>query len=130
MPAITKTTPTKITCIKEWQIQAALVKWARLKGLMLLSIPNGAKRSLATTMREKAIGLLPGASDLFLAHPNALYAGYWIELKVPGKKPTALQTEFMEKVKKQGYEANWFDDWVKAKHSIEDYLNNSYNDIA
>ncbi len=121
---------TKTTCIKEWQIQAALVKWAKLKGLILLSIPNGAKRSLAATSREKAMGLLPGASDLFLAHPNALYGGYWIELKVPGKKPTALQMEFMKKMKKQGYHANWFDDWIIAKEAIEYYLDNSYNDSA
>jgi hypothetical protein len=121
---------TKITCIKEWQIQAALVKWARMKGLLLMSIPNGAKRSLATTSREKAMGLLPGASDLFLAHPNALYAGYWIELKVPGKRPTDLQYEFMTKVRNLGYCADWFDDWIKAKQSIETYLANCYDDSA
>lgn len=98
------------------------MKWATLQGLLLISIPNGGKRSLAMASREKAMGLKAGASDLFLAHPNRLYHGYWIELKVPGKKPTSTQHQFMSRVRVQGYKAEWFDDWIAAKESIEEYL--------
>lgn len=115
----------------EWQIQASLVKWARLQGLLLLSIPNGAKRSYAMASRERAIGLLSGACDLFLAMPGRLngilYHGYWIELKVPGKIPTSTQNQFMRRVRVQGYKAEWFTDWVAAKESIEEYLREGYH---
>ena len=79
---------------------------------------------MAACLREKAMGLAGGASDLLLVKKTALYGGYFIELKAPGKKPTPLQIHFMARARDEGYKAEWFDDWVKAKESIEDYLLN------
>ena len=119
MPKMKKTRP------EADLVQKPLVQWARLMGLLLISIPNGSKRSLALGKHEVAMGLLAGASDLFLAMPNRDYHGYWIELKVPGKHPTGNQYTFMEKVRNNGYKAEWFSDWLEAKKSIEEYLNNT-----
>jgi hypothetical protein len=112
-------------------IQKPLVAWARSIGLLLIAVPNGAKRSLAMGTHEVAMGLLAGASDLFLAMPGRsngmCYHGYWIELKSPGKRPTGNQYVFMERVRSQGYKAEWFDDFAKAKESIEEYIRNEYD---
>jgi len=114
------------TCTKEWQIQAALVNWCRMLSILIISIPNGAKRSFAMSMREKSTGLTAGASDLFMPIANRKYHGYFIELKRPGEKPRGNQYVFMEKVRTQGYKAEYFDDWIKAKESIEEYLRDVY----
>ncbi len=121
--ATTKASPKEP--IREWQIQSALVKWARLRGLLLISIPNAGKRSLHGGCREVTMGLMAGASDLFLAMPSrsGLIHGFWIELKIPGKVPTTSQQHFFEAVRSQGYHADWYDDWQKAAQAIEKYLN-------
>ncbi len=111
----------------EWSGQAELVNWARKKGLPLISIPNSGKRSLWQGQKEKAMGLTVGVSDLFLAMPNHKYHGYWIEMKAKGKKPTELQRDWLKKMLNYGYAADWFDDWEKAKDSIEFYLTNADN---
>jgi hypothetical protein len=61
------------------------------------------------------MGLMAGASDLFLAMPCASGSihGFWIELKVPGKFPTTSQQHFFEAVRTQGYKADWYDDGKK-----------------
>ena len=78
------------------------------------------------SMREKSTGLTAGASDLFMPISNSKYHGYFIELKRPGERPRGNQYIFMEKVRTQGYKAEYFDDWVKAKESIEEYLKDIY----
>ena len=111
--------PNRITEAGE---QAALVQWARLNGLLILAIPNGAKRSAWAGEREKALGLLPGASDLLLAEPRQGFHGYFIEMKAPGKKPRPNQLEFMALVRARNYKAEWFDNFVEARQSVELYL--------
>jgi hypothetical protein len=102
--------------------QSRLVLWARENGLPLISIPNGGKRTAWSGQREKALGLTPGVSDLFLAVPSGVFHGYWVEMKAHGKKPTPLQREWMTRMVAYGYQAEWFDDWLKAKKSIMEYL--------
>lgn len=106
----------------EFHEQAALVKWARLNGLLLISIPNAGKRSLWMAQKEKAMGLTVGASDLFLCRPSNQYHGFFIEMKSKGKKPTQSQCDFFSQVRALGYCAEYFDDWEKARESIENYL--------
>ncbi len=112
----------RIPLPKESYLQSKLIEWARSKGLLLISIPNHGKRSLWQGQKERAMGLTAGVSDLFLSTPNHRYHGYWIEMKSPGKKPTEKQIDWMKKVQNQGYKAEWFDDWEKARDSIEFYL--------
>lgn len=110
------------TIVPEWRLQASLVSWARSQGLILISIPNAGKQSLWAAQREKAMGLTPSVSDLLLCHQNSNYGAYWIEMKAKGKKPTPLQYEWMEKMRAQGYKADWFDCWLVAKEAIEKYM--------
>jgi len=104
----------------------ALVAWLRWKKIPALHIPNEGKRSIATARWLEAMGLYRGAADLFIARPRlsqgVYYGGYWIEMKAPGKKPTALQYEFLLKMEQEGYKAGWFDSWDEARKAIEDYL--------
>lgn len=107
--------------------QIALVKWARLKGLILISIPNHGKRTVWGGRREKDMGLTVGVSDLFLSMPNKYFHGFWIELKSKGKFPTDLQYAWLIKMRAMGYCADWFDDWEKAKIAIEFYVSELEN---
>ncbi len=102
--------------------QMALVAWARANNLLLISIPNAGKRSYHTGQKERAMGLTAGVSDLFLAMPRNGYAGYWVEMKSKGNKPKPLQYEWLDKMRQQGYKADWYDNWENAKSAIEKYL--------
>lgn len=103
-------------------LQIRLVTWAEEQDIPLLSIPNAGKRSAFEGLKQKAMGLRPGASDTFLTRMSQGYGGYWIELKSPGNEPTELQYAFMAEMRREGYKAEWFDDFEKARDSILDYL--------
>lgn len=122
----------------EHQHQVALIHWARAVALTpatdvipgskvadyLLAIPNGGKRSSAREgARLKAEGVKPGVSDLLLPLRRGGYAGLWLELKAPGKKPTTAQTEWIDRMNAAGYFATWCDDWAQAAAVITEYLN-------
>lgn len=102
--------------------QMALVKWLRFMKIPVIHIANEGKRSFATAAWLKSMGMRAGVADLFIARPRFPYAGYWIEMKKAGGKPTPLQTVFLEDMRLEGYRADWFDDWMQAKESIEKYL--------
>lgn len=102
--------------------QMKLVTWARGRGLLIFAIPNSGKRTPWQGERERSLGLLAGISDLFLSMPNKTYHGFYIEMKKKGQKPTILQSEWLYKVRQQGYRGEWFDDWQLAKNAIEEYL--------
>ncbi len=104
--------------------QQALVKWARILKLPLISIPNQGKRSFWLGKKERSMGLTAGVSDLFLALPNKYYHGFWIEMKRKGEKPKPNQLIWLNKMQFYGYKADWFDDWEEAKKEIESYLLN------
>lgn len=121
----------------EHEHQVALIHWARRVRLApaadvapgskvadyLLAIPNGGKRSSPREgARLKAEGVKPGVSDLMLPLRRGGFAGLWLELKAPGKKPTPLQAEWLERMARAGYCATWCDDWQKAAVIITDYL--------
>jgi hypothetical protein len=123
LPSITKrSSRSKPTRSLERGLQRKLVAWARGRKLPLLAIPNEGKRSRIEGHQQKLLGLWPGASDLFLAKRSLLYGGYFIEMKAPGERPRENQLEFMEIMRSNGYKAWWFDDWEKARDSIELYL--------
>ena len=112
----------KVQTVDEDVGQMALVKWLRLMKIPVIHIANEGKRSFATASWLKSMGMRAGVADLFIARPRLPYAGYWIEMKKAGKKPTELQDAFLSDMRFEGYKAEWFDDWVLAKESIEKYL--------
>jgi len=109
---------------REAGAQMKLVAWALEQRLPILSIPNEGNRGQLATHRLKQMGLRPGASDLLLFRRSCCgrWPGYWIEMKAPGEKPRPNQIAFMEDARKEGYRAEWFDDWLLARQSIEEYL--------
>lgn len=102
--------------------QMALVKWCRLSKVPVIHIANEGKRSFATARWLRDMGMRAGTADLFITRMAGGFGGYWIEMKRKGKKPTELQAAFLAEMRLEGYRAEWFDDWVQAKESIEKYL--------
>lgn len=84
-----------MTQYREQEAQSALLDWAAHVrtdiGTMLsdhiIAIPNGAllkgdARERARQMQYlKQLGLMPGASDLFIALPRRHWHGFWLEAK-------------------------------------------------
>jgi hypothetical protein len=121
----------------EHQHQVALIHWARHVQLKkasdvkpgstiadyLLAIPNGGKRSSAREgARLRAEGVKPGVSDLLLPLRRGGYAGLWLEMKAPGKRPSKDQSDWIDRMNAAGYHATWCDDWEDAAKVITDYL--------
>lgn len=120
----------------EHEHQCALIAWAhrvRLQpasdvepgatiGFYLLAIPNGGRRTPREGARLKAEGVKPGVSDLLLPLRRGGFAGLWLELKAPGEKPNPRQREWIERMRRAGYCAEWRDSWDKAAQVITDYL--------
>ncbi len=90
-------------------------------------MPNERKCSISEGVRQKALGLRAGVSDLFLAWPTKRFPGLWIELKVNDNKLTKMQVVWLELMEKAGYAtAVVYDDWEKVKLLIEQYLDDSF----
>lgn len=74
----------------EHQLQAAVVRWARLQVSVLpalaalFAVPNGARTSMGTAAKLSAEGMSPGVPDLAIPLPVAGGpTGLWIEMKTP-----------------------------------------------
>ncbi len=121
----------------EHQHQVALIRWAKVMRLpqatdvepgatvadYLLAIPNGGKRSSPREgARLKAEGVKPGVSDLLLPLRRGGFAGLWLEMKAPGKKPTPDQLRWLARMTRAGYCAVWRDDWESASEMIQAYV--------
>ena len=91
--------------ISEHQIQCAVKEFSELYQLPMFSIPNEGQRSVGMAYKLKKSGMLPGVSDLFFMRGNAEHKGLFIELKVPGNKPTQLQLNFIALANAEGYKA-------------------------
>ena len=69
----------------ETAVQIAVVKWFKLQypkhHKRIMQLQNEGKRSVAGHKISVAMGLFPGASDLFISVPMGGYHGLWVELK-------------------------------------------------
>lgn len=120
----------------EHQHQVALIAWAHRMRLppaadveegatiahYLLAVPNGGRRAPREAARLKAEGVKPGVSDLLLPLRRDGFAGLWLELKAPKGKPTELQHEWLRRMARAGYRAEWRDSWTDAAAVIADYV--------
>lgn len=120
----------------EHQHQVALIGWASRVHLpeaadiepgarvidYLLAIPNGGRRDVREAARLKAEGVKPGVSDLLLPLRRDGFFGLWLELKAPGNTPTKLQHEWLRRMARAGYRAEWKDNWLDAAGVIADYV--------
>lgn len=109
--------------------QAMLFRWAELaKGTapelgLLYAIPNGGKRPLSVAVRMKKTGTKAGVPDMFLPVARGGCHGLYIELKrQKGGRVSPEQTQWMDKLKHQGYRCAVCYGWLQARNEIIDYL--------
>ena len=109
----------------EDNLQMELISLARKHPICkdyLFHIANERRCSMQEGVRLKAKGVKRGVSDLFLAYPVGNLAGFFIELKSPGKRPSEHQQEFMTLMQNAGYRVAWFCTVEKAWSAILEYL--------
>lgn len=88
--------------VSELAIHRAIVDMLRKTaraGVIYWHTPNGELRDAATAGKLKAMGVLPGVSDLLMMDGRCFYA---MEVKKPGERPTLAQSEFLEWFKETG----------------------------
>lgn len=86
-------------------------------------IPNGGKRSKSEAARFKAQGVKAGVPDIFLPCARGGYHGLYIELKrTKGGKLSAVQKEWIDALRGQGYKVIVCYGFDEAKGIITEYL--------
>lgn len=109
--------------------QQCLFKWARMQSgaypelNLMYHVPNEGKRSRATGGRMRAEGLKKGVPDICLPVARGGAHGLYIELKRTKQwKVTQDQEEWMNALKKQGYQVALCCGWEAASEVIMMYL--------
>ena len=110
---------------EESQLQINCIKWFDYQyptmRKTLFAIPNGGKRNRREAGRMKAEGVRAGTWDLFLAAPRGVWAGMFIEMKMPGGVLSDSQKEFRDEVSKQYLKIVVYS-FDEFKNNITDYL--------
>lgn len=111
--APTATGVTPVTGATEHDEQCALFAWAAANEAqhpelaMLVAIPNGGYRPMATAARLKAEGVKAGYPDCFLAVRRGEFGGLFLELKRAdhSNHATAAQRQWIDALRYYGYSA-------------------------
>ena len=112
----------------EAQEQKFLFQWAGISRKkypeleLLFHVPNGGKREKREAASLKKEGVKAGVPDLILPVARGGHFGLYIELKVGRNKPSNLQIEWIENLKKQGYFVKVCYGWIEASETIINYL--------
>lgn len=89
--------------------QIAAMDWLRYQHPQLIPytmhIANERKSSYFAGYIMKRMGVLKGASDIFMAWPCGGYHGLWMEVKTKTGKPTQEQLDFIARMNGVGYYA-------------------------
>lgn len=89
--------------------QIAAMDWLRAQhpdiALHTLHIGNERKASYYAGYIMKRMGVLKGASDLFMAWPSGGFHGLFIEVKSKIGRPSAEQKAFLQRMRDVGYKA-------------------------
>ena len=134
--------------------QMKVVEWCRItdwkrreSGLeaygleLIIHIPNGGLRSKSEAARLKAMGVLPGVSDLFLPvmamdDQGETYGGLWVEMKgldERGKKDGRVskeQADWLERMRRRGYRAVVAFGADEAIRAIAEYVGSRHVGMA
>lgn len=92
----------------------------------LIHIPNGGKRDPREAARFRAMGVKAGVSDYTLPLAGGVrekHRGLWLELKAGDNTLTEPQAEWLGKMERAGYAAEFAVGWVAAAQIIAAYLN-------
>ena len=86
-------------------------------------IPLEGKRGFQFANLLQAMGFKAGMSDILITRPCNGKSGLWIEVKIPGKKPTKTQLEFLQQRIDEGYHAFWADNFDAIVQGIKKFYN-------
>ena len=104
--------------VSEHALQTTCVRWFRYvyPHNIIISIPNGAKRSVYERRIALEEGLTAGVPDLFIPHPVGAYHGLWIEMK-NGKagRLTDSQKQMITRLPNEDY-------YVEVCHTIDEFV--------
>lgn len=129
-PPAYQLTPAAEAAPLEHDEQAALFAWAatnediRPELAMLIAMPNGGYRPMATAAKLKAEGVKAGYPDILMDVPLGRYHGLRIELKRADRSnhATDAQTEWIARLRHYGYMAVVAYGCDEAKRVIMAYL--------
>lgn len=86
-------------------------------GVIFWHTPNGEKRDMATAIKLRRMGVLPGVSDLIIMDGRCFFA---MEVKAPGERPTPEQLIFLNTFHATGGKTAVVDSVLQAeRHFIE-----------
>ncbi len=106
----------------ESDFQKTLAQYLDSLGVLWYHCPNGGKRNKKEAARLKREGVKKGVLDVTICVANHGFNGFYLELKVDYKKPTDDQKEFMRRLRKNGYKAEWTQSLDEAIELIDEYL--------
>lgn len=120
----------KILLPTESEEQISLLKWAKLKSIPLIHIPNESPRTLYYGAILVKMGLSRGFPDLFLPKGFGGFFGMFIEMKRKKKYAQCLkdrsvwrnQEEWLNYLKSENYYAEFAFGWEHAAQLIENYI--------
>ncbi len=106
--------------------QIAAMDWLRAQhpniALHTLHIGNERKASYYAGYIMKRMGVLKGASDLFMAWPSGGFHGLFIEVKSKIGRPSAEQKAFLQRMKDVGYRAEICYGAEEVINTMKDYI--------
>lgn len=112
--------------------QCAVFQWAASCGVpdidLLHAIPNGGDRNPHVGAKMKAEGVKRGVPDMFWPVPIGIYAGLYIELKIPKRATQAdgglseYQIKWLDRLRAQHYACVVAYGWVAATRAIALYV--------
>ena len=106
--------------------QIAAMDWLRAQHPNIaehtLHIGNERKATYYMGYIMKRMGVLKGASDIFMAWPNGKYHGLFIEVKSKIGKPTPHQLAFLERMNSVGYFAKVCYGTEEVISTMKDYI--------
>lgn len=106
--------------------QIAAMDWLRAQHPKIaehtLHIGNERKSSYYAGYIMKRMGVLKGASDLFMAWPSSGFHGLFIEVKSKLGRPTVEQKAFIQRMRDVGYKAEICYGAEEVISTIKDYL--------
>lgn len=112
----------------EYSEHLALMDWIKLHPILkdlVIHIPNEGIRTRNYGAKLRRLGMRSGVSDLFIPYPTSKYHGLWIELKRKNNRDRPVaQVEWVNRMLKFGYYADFALGWEHAAGIIEKYLKN------
>jgi hypothetical protein len=112
---------------RERQFQALVIEYIDKRypeiGSLAFHVPlELLRREKNTAGMFHALGARAGVADVVLLAPRGTYHGLLMELKVPPRRPTHSQCEFLEKARASGYAACWVNGLNTALMLLDAYL--------